>query len=230
MTISMFLSFTRANASSSTRAFFLTIEDAFFVSLSATCEIRIALPARRSISPALRLSTSQTPPPTTPMPRRPTWMGFILACFISLQPELQVALHVRPLRGEDAVHHRVPDRAVASRPVVADRAVLLRAQRLDGALRAEVEVVRPQPDDLAAQFLEAIFEQLQLARGVDVRTLAALRVPGVADLDAVGGGNDVVVARAADQLARLQVAHHPGQHVPGLLALERGVDVGLGLA
>ena len=52
--------------------------------LSATTEMRIARPARRWISSALRLRTSQVPPPTVPMPSSPTLMGFM-----SLQPELR---------------------------------------------------------------------------------------------------------------------------------------------
>ncbi|CFW35473.1 Uncharacterised protein [Bordetella pertussis] len=34
-------------------------------------------PARRAISSALRASTAQVPPPTTPRPNRPTFIGFI---------------------------------------------------------------------------------------------------------------------------------------------------------
>src|SRR5687767_6601664 len=101
--------------------------------------MRIARPARRWISSALRLSTSHVPPPTIPMPRSPTLMGFI-----SLQPELQMALHVGPFAQQHAVHHAVADGPVASRPVMADHPVLLRAQRLDRALRTEVEVIGAQ--------------------------------------------------------------------------------------
>src|SRR5688500_19127059 len=96
---------------------------AFFVSLSATTEILIARPARRWISSALRLSTSQVPPPTVPMPSRPTLIGFIFS-----QPGFQVVLHVGPLVREHAVLHRVADLAVEPLPVVADHAVLLGAQ------------------------------------------------------------------------------------------------------
>jgi hypothetical protein len=48
---------------------------AFFRSLSATRAMRIARPARRRISSALRLRTSQVPPPTVPMPSRPALIG-----------------------------------------------------------------------------------------------------------------------------------------------------------
>src|SRR5688572_7529895 len=130
---------------------------AFLVSLSATTEILIARPARRWISSALRLSTSQVPPPTVPIPSRPTLMG-LMSGFISPQPRFQVVAHIGPLVREHAVHHRVADRAVAPRPVVADHAVLLRAQRFDGALRAEVEVVGAQADHLAVHLFETEFE------------------------------------------------------------------------
>src|SRR5688572_22513494 len=173
--MSMLLSLTRENASPVTKAFFPTTERAFLTSLSATCEMRIARPARRLISLALRWRTSQVPPPTVPMPSRPTLIGFI-----SLQPELEMLLHARPLVAQHAVHHRVADAAVAPRPVVADDAVLLRAQRLDRLLRAEIEVVGAQADHLAADGLKTVAEQQQLAGGIDVRALAALRVPGVA--------------------------------------------------
>src|SRR5687768_15256747 len=77
MTISMFLSLTSANASSVTRAFFLTMALARLVSLSATCVMRTPRPARRSISLALRCRTSQAPLPTVPMPSSPTLTGFM---------------------------------------------------------------------------------------------------------------------------------------------------------
>src|SRR5436190_12601003 len=47
-------------------------------SLSATCVIWMARPARRWISSALRESTSQVPPPTVPMPSSPTRIGRIM--------------------------------------------------------------------------------------------------------------------------------------------------------
>ena len=46
-------------------------------SLSATIAMRISRPARRWISSRLRASTVQVPPPTVPMPSRPTLIGFI---------------------------------------------------------------------------------------------------------------------------------------------------------
>ena len=72
----------------------------------------------------------------------------------------------------------------------------------------------------------ACVEQQQLACGVDVAALPASRVPGVADLDAVESAHDVVIARAADDRVRRELAYRPRQHVAGALARERGVDVG----
>src|SRR5688500_12066916 len=125
--------------------------------------MRMARPARRWISSALRLSTSQVPPPTVPMPRSPTLIGFM-----SPQAQLEVALDVRPLGREHAVQHGIAHAAVAPRPVPPDDAVLFRAERLDGALRGEVEVVGAQPDHGAAHAVEGVREKEQLARGVDM--------------------------------------------------------------
>src|SRR5688572_6553060 len=200
------------------------MESAFARSLSATTEMRIARPARRWISSAFRFSTSHVPPPTMPIPSRPTLMGFI-----SLKAQAKMVLDVRPFGQKHAVHHGIAYAAVATRPVVADDAVLLRAERLDRALRAEIEVVGAQAHHFASQFFEAVLEEKQLARGVHVRALAARRVPGPADLDAVGRRDDVVVARRSDDGAGLQVAHRPGQELAFLLPVEGGVDVGAGL-
>ena len=60
---------------------------------------------------------------------------------------------------------------------------LLRAEPLDRALAREVEVVGAPADQLRAERLERVRHQQQLAAGVDVAALPALRVPGVADLE-----------------------------------------------
>src|SRR2546427_9769281 len=91
---------------------------------------------------------------------------------------------------------------------MAQNAVLLRAERFDRALRVEVEVVRAQADHLAVECGERVAEQQQLARGVAVALLPALRVPGPADLDAARLLDDVVVARAADDRAPRALADH----------------------
>src|SRR3954471_19379359 len=220
MTMSMSFALTTSNASEWIFAFpcviFLALETAW----SATRVMRMARPARRWISLALRLSTSHVPPPTVPMPNSPTLIGFIF-----FQSELEVLAHARPLVFEHAVHNGVAHAAVAPRPVMADDAILLRAKRLDGSLRAEVEVVGAQANNLAVHGFEAVHKKQKLAGSVDMRALAALGVPRVADLYAVGGGNDVVVAGAADDRLGLEVPHRPRQHLALLLAFQRVFDV-----
>ena len=110
-----------------------------------------------------------------------------------------------------------------------EHAVLLGAQRLDRALRLEIEVVGAQADDPTAERIERVAEQQPLADRVDAAALPALAVPRVADLDAVDGLHDVVVARAADDGAARQLAHRPRQHVAAVLARERVGDVDLHL-
>src|SRR5882762_3882317 len=222
--MSMSGSRTSLNASATTLALFPVIFPARRTALSATCVIWIARPARRWISSALRLSTSQVPRPTVPMPSSPTLIGCI-----SFQAKLKVMLDVRPLVGEDAVHDRIADRAIAPRPVVPDHPVHLRAQRFDRALRGQIEIVGPQPHDPASQRLERMSEKQQLADRVHVAALPALRVPGVADLDTVGGRDDVVITSAADNLAATQLAHGPRQHVAVPLPLQRFFDIDAGL-
>src|SRR6267143_470978 len=173
-----------------------------WVASSALLAVTTCLPLR--IASSTSSLAMVVPPPTVPMPSSPTLIGFI-----SFQAELKVMLDIRPLVGQDAVHDRIADRAIAPRPVVPDHPVLLRAQRFDRALRTEIEVVGAQAHNLAAQRLEGVREKQQLAGRVHVRALAALRVPGVADLDAVGGRDDVVITGAADDLAALQLAHRP---------------------
>ena len=83
------------------------------------------------------------------------------------------------------------------------------AERFDRALRDEIELVGAKADDLAAELLERVREQQQLAARVDVAALPALRVPRVADLDAIDVGDDVVKARAADDRARSRGCARP---------------------
>src|SRR3989338_6194717 len=49
--------------------------------LSATTVMRIGRPARRAISSALRCNTVKVPPPTVPIPRSPTLIGFISSSY-----------------------------------------------------------------------------------------------------------------------------------------------------
>ena len=107
---------------------------------------------------------------------------------VSHEPPLKMSLHVGPLASEDAVHHGVAHRAVAPRPMMANHPILLRTQPLDRPLRGEIEIVGAQTDHLAAQRVEGVREQQQLAGRVDVAALPALCIPGVADLDAIDRG------------------------------------------
>src|SRR5579862_223247 len=96
---------------------------------------------------------------------------------IPFQPRFEMALHVRPLMGEDAVHMHVAGAAVPARHVVSDDAVPLCAERFDRLLRRKIEIVRAQTHDRAAERFEGVTKQHQLATGVDVSLLMALRVP-----------------------------------------------------
>src|SRR5262245_45778032 len=130
---------------------------------------------------------------------------------------------VRPLMREQAVDDRVAHAAVPALSVMTDHAILLRTEPFDRSLRSKVEVVRPETDDAALQDIERMLEQQQLARGVDVSALQRLRVPRVADLDAIDLRHDVVIARAAGNLSFHE--NGPRQHVTFTLTLERLVDV-----
>ena len=79
ITMSISGSRTTSNASAVTRALPPVSFLAFNVSLSATTLMRMSRPARREISSRLRASTAQVPPPTVPMPSKPTLIGFIRA-------------------------------------------------------------------------------------------------------------------------------------------------------
>src|SRR5439155_9789554 len=100
--------------------------------------------------------------------------------------------------GQHAVDHGVAHRAVAAQRVVADDAVLLCAERLDRALRAEIEVVGPQAYDLAFQSLERVSEEKELTSRIHVAALTALCIPGIADLDPIRRRDDVVIPGAAN--------------------------------
>ena len=113
---------------------------------------------------------------------------------VARQPQLQMTSDVGPFGGEDAVQDRVSDAAVAPHRMMPQDTVFLGAQPFDRPLRAEIEVVGPQADDLAAERIEGVRQEQQLARPVDGSALPAVAIPGVADLDAVDGGDDVVVA------------------------------------
>src|SRR5438445_4385874 len=145
---------------------------------------------------------------------------------VTVKSQLEVAPDVGPFTRQDAVHHDVPGGAVAACAVVANHAVTFRAQRLDRPLRPKIEVVRPQAHYLATERIEGVAEQQQLAGRVDVRALAALRVPRVPDLHAIDRGSDIVIAGRADDDAAREVPYRPGEHVTLALPLQRVGYVG----
>src|SRR5438045_1921477 len=134
--------------------------------------------AARSAS-TLPMSGATTPGRTaTPMPTRPIALGSGRA---PREARLQLGLRFRPFADGHAVHHRVAQGAVAAHGVMAQDAVLPRAEPLDRALAREVEIVGAPADELRAQRLERVRHEEQLGARLDVRALPALGVPGVAD-------------------------------------------------
>src|SRR4051812_16878485 len=145
------------------------------------------------------------------------------------KPRQQMPFHVWPFESQDAVHNAVSHRTVSPGVMMADDAVLVRAERFNGSLRCKVEVVGPESNDSTPQGVESVFQQEQLTRSVDPAALPAGRIPGVADLDSIDLGGNVVVAGASYNRIRLHLPHGPGQHMAGPLTFERIGDVPLGL-
>src|SRR5690606_18108827 len=81
---------------------------------------------------------------------------------------------------------------------VAQDAVLLRAQPGDGLARLLVEPAGLETDRSAAQGLERVTQQHQLALGIQPGALHARRVPGVADGQPRHLGLEPVQVRGAD--------------------------------
>ena len=83
------------------------------------------------------------------------------------QPFAQPEPYRRPLRVDDRVDDHVADRAVLPEVLVAQDAVLLGAERLDGAAGPAVVPVGPELHRDAVEVLERPGEQEQLGLGVD---------------------------------------------------------------
>ena len=132
-----------------------------------------------------------------------------------------MSFHIGPFGRENAVHHAVAHRPVSSRPVMADDSILFGTQGLNCSLRRKIEIVGAQADDLAAQRVERVTKQQQLARRVDVAALPSFSIPGVTDLHAIDVRYDVVITRATDDHAGCQLADRPRQHMPVPLARKR---------
>src|ERR1043166_2231262 len=142
------------------------------------------------------------------------------------QARLEVPLHVRPFHGQNAVDDRVTDAAVAARVMVANHAVLLGTKCGDGTLTGEIEVIGPQTHNRAAEALEGVAQQEELARRVHMAPLPAGRVPRVADLHAIDCRDNIVVPGTPDERPRAQFTHDPWEHVAVPLAREGVGNIG----
>src|SRR5688500_12551187 len=98
-------------------------------------------------------------------------LPFICFAGVPRQPRREMTLHVRPFVSEDAVHHLVAHGSVAARLMVANHAILPRAECLDRALGRAVEVVGAETHHLAAKRLERVGQEQQLAGAVNVTAL-----------------------------------------------------------
>src|SRR5687768_13246467 len=134
-----------------------------------------------------------------------------------------MSFDVGPFCSEDAVDNRVAHGAVAPWMMMAQDAVFFRAKRFDGTLRLEVEVIGAQSNHAATNRIECVRKQQQLACGVDAGSLPAIGIPGVTDLDAVRGGNDVVITRAPRNGVRGELAYRPREHMASAQPFMRGV-------
>src|SRR6202008_1328053 len=101
----------------------------------------------------------------------------------TLQQEFQMPLPRRPLALDDAEHHGVAIAAVGPDLVVAQHAVLLRAEAQDRLARGVIGPVRAELDRDAVERLECMRKKQHLAIGVGRGPLRPLCVPRVPDLE-----------------------------------------------
>src|SRR5215831_5622709 len=84
---------------------------------------------------------------------------------MSRQTQPQMPPDIRPFGRQYAEHVGITDGTVAPRLMMTQDAVTLRTQPLDRSLRREVEVVSPQANHLAAERVERVLEEQELAGG-----------------------------------------------------------------
>ena len=120
--------------------------------------------------------------------------------------------------------HGVAQRAVRRDRMVAQDAVLFRAQPLDAAPALLVEEMRAEFHRDAVELLEGMRERQQFALRVERAALHALGIPGRTDLDAAVRRIDIHVGGHARDLA-VGVEHRPRQHRACLLQAETAVDL-----
>src|SRR5579864_4914837 len=114
------------------------------------------------------------------------------------QHVLQVGAYRRPFRFDDREHHGVAQHAILADLMIAQDAVLLRTEPLDGGARLLVHEMRAELDSDCAQRFEGMCEQEQLGFGIERRALHALCVPRMTDLEPAMRRLDIEHARRAD--------------------------------
>src|SRR6185436_5555973 len=134
--------------------------------------------------------------------------------------------NVGPFVPQHTIDDSVTRRTIPPGAMMAYDTILLRAKPFDRPLRREIEIISPEPYDLTTKPVESVLEKQPLARRVYVRPLPPPGVEGVSDLHAIDVRHDVVISRAADDGTRIQLTNGPRQHVSGLLAGQRGCDIG----
>src|SRR5579883_2482180 len=107
--------------------------------------------------------------------------GSSLSAHLRFQP----CLHRRPLRVNDAVHHRIALIAALQDHLLAQDTLAHRAQPFDGALRAFVAAVRLELHANRAQRLEGMPQQQILTYGIHGSAPDGTHQPCPADLQAI---------------------------------------------
>src|ERR1700730_8492372 len=143
----------------------------------------------------------------------------------ALELVAQVPLHRRPFTVDDAEDHGVTLRAVGQHLMIAQDAVLLRAEPLDRGARGMIEPVGAKLDRDALQLLECVGQEHELVLGIVRAALDALGIPGMPDFKTAVGRVDVEVTCAADDLARGYLTDDKRHRIQTLAHVERDSDV-----
>jgi hypothetical protein len=136
-----------------------------------------------------------------------------------------VLLHRRPFGRDDAEDHGIAKRSVRQALVIAEDAILFRAETRDRLARGEVEEARAKLDGDAGERLERMREQQELRFRVERRALDPLRVPRVADFQPPMHGVHVEIACAADDVVGRRIADDERQRALRRAHVERSVDI-----
>ena len=169
---------------------------------------------RGRVSSALRKAAAYRRPGTAPAPARCQPLGS------------EIAAHRRPLAGDDRIDAGVAQIAVLAAAVIAQNAVELGAEALDGAAAGAVEEMGAEFYGDAVQRLEGVGQQHALAFGVDGAALNAPPIPGGPDFDPTMGGVDVHIGGHAHRLAAGALDHGERQAGARGAQAEPALDVG----